>query len=122
MESAKCVRHKIRLVEDRRVTGTRLYCPSPGCDFSYFNGRRSRNLGDLVAKKRRELHIRFDSLWKNPNGPFRGSGYRARQDKAYVWLRKLMRMSIDDCHIGMFDAHQCDEAAKHIAEFIENNK
>lgn len=47
---------------------------------------------------KKEAHKQFDPLWK--------SGLVSRRE-AYQWLAKMMDISIDECHIGMFDIKQC---------------
>lgn len=63
-------------------------------------------LGRLADKKLRALkgktHKYFDAIWKD--------GHMSRKD-AYAWLADAMDISQDECHIGMFDEFDCQEAA-----------
>lgn len=49
---------------------------------------------------KKEAHRQFDPLWK--------SGLLTRKE-AYKWLADQLKISIDDCHIGMFDVSQCQK-------------
>ena len=47
-----------------------------------------------------EAHKQFDPLWK--------SGLMSRKE-AYMWLSNHLNISIEDCHIGMFDVKECQK-------------
>lgn len=47
-----------------------------------------------------EAHKQFDPLWK--------CGLMSRQE-AYVWLASMLHISLEDCHIGMFDVKMCQK-------------
>ena len=51
----------------------------------------------LRAAKQR-AHDAFDPLWR--------SGYMGRR-QAYAWLAEQLGISVDNCHIGMFDLPTC---------------
>lgn len=51
-----------------------------------------------TRRMRKAAHDAFDSLWKK--------GEMSRL-QAYDWLADQLEMPIDKCHIGMFDATQC---------------
>ena len=59
-------------------------------------------LGRLANEKLRtlkaEAHRQFDPIWK--------SGLMSRKD-AYRWLANMLHISLEDCHIGMFDVKMC---------------
>ena len=59
-------------------------------------------LGRLANKELRHAksnaHAAFDPIWK--------SGRRSRK-QAYLWLAKQMNISVNNCHIGMFNIAQC---------------
>lgn len=55
---------------------------------------------DLRSAKRR-AHEWFDPLWK--------AGSMSRR-QAYEWLAGQLGIKVDDCHIGEFDAEQCERA------------
>ena len=64
----------------------------------------STPLGRLANSKLRmaksKAHIAFDPIWKQ--------AYMSRS-KAYIWLSESMGIDTDECHIGMFDEHQCEQ-------------
>ncbi len=49
---------------------------------------------------KKEAHKQFDPLWK--------SGLMTRRE-AYRWLASMLHISIDECHIGMFDVKMCQK-------------
>lgn len=61
-------------------------------------------LGRLANERLRtlkaEAHKQFDPLWK--------SGLMSRKH-AYRWLADMLKISPDECHIGMFDIKQCQK-------------
>lgn len=56
-----------------------------------------------LRAKRRAAHASFDPIWQ--------TGLLSR-GKAYQWLRREMRLSFEDCHIGRFTVEQCAEAVE----------
>lgn len=75
----------------------------PECD-SYVSCHPRTNAakGTLANRYLRGLrldaHKSFDSIWK--------SGYMDRH-AAYRWLSREMSMSLDECHIALFNEEQC---------------
>ncbi len=63
-------------------------------------------LGTLADHALREERKRckpvFERIWKG--------GYMTR-DEAYIWLAASMGIEPSECHFGLFDAVQCQEAA-----------
>lgn len=53
-------------------------------------------------------HKAFDSLWRD-GGMFRND--------AYTWLARELKLHQDDCHIGMFDEHQCAAVVAAVKRF-----
>lgn len=47
---------------------------------------------------KKEAHKQFDPIWK--------SGLMSRRE-AYRWLSNMLNISLEDCHIGMFDIKMC---------------
>lgn len=47
---------------------------------------------------RQEAHKQFDPIWQ--------SGLVSRRD-AYKWLANMLRIDVEDCHIGTFDIKMC---------------
>lgn len=54
--------------------------------------------GELRTAKMK-AHAAFDPLWKD--------GYFRTRTGAYNWLANTLKLSADDCHIGMFDVEMC---------------
>lgn len=73
-------------------------------------------LGRLADKELRNLkialHDEFDSIWK--------SGMMKRKD-AYQWLAGELGITVDDCHIGMFDNEMCRKALKKVIIYTTLN-
>jgi len=54
--------------------------------------------GDKELRLWREFtHYIFDQLWDSAGN----------RKKAYAWLSRILNLSTDKCHIGMFDSDQC---------------
>ena len=67
---------------------------------------------DRITKRARiEAHKVFDQLWKD-NGPM------TRKD-AYSWLRRQMKMTKEECHIGKFDEESCNKIIDFVAEELK---
>lgn len=62
-------------------------------------------------KYRSMLHAQIDPLWQSQER----SKKKAR-GSVYGWLRRLLNMTADECHIGNFNAEQCIEALELIAQ------
>lgn len=78
-------------------------CTNPQCRaFVHCHPGSTTPLGTMansVTRRMRKLaHSVFDPLWK--------CGEMTRGD-AYTWLAEQMGIPHDQCHIGMFDAEQC---------------
>ena len=82
-------------------------------------------LGRLANKKLRELkkeaHFYFDKIaktgyinqiWKEfiPN--------IGNRNKAYLWLSKQMSIDVELCHIGYFDAQQCQQVIAICKQYV----
>lgn len=61
-------------------------------------------LGRLANERlrtlKKEAHRQFDPIWK--------SGLMNRKE-AYKWLASMLKISVEDCHIGMFDIKVCQK-------------
>jgi len=82
--------------------------------------------GTLATKPMREArktaHIVFDELWlelssaypdiARPNAHLRSIARK----RAYAWLAAQLGISVDDCHIGMFDVVRCADVVQIITE------
>ena len=51
------------------------------------------------------LHAKFDKLWLSER-----DRRRARL-RAYAWLRDMLGITKDECHIAMFDRERCARAS-----------
>lgn len=74
----------------------------------------NKALGRLANKDLRRAkvsaHRLFNSLWRRVMSRDQISKSKAR-GKAYKWLAGQMNLLPSECHIGMFSAEQCREAA-----------
>lgn len=63
-----------------------------------------RPLGTPATRDTKDARIRahavFDQLWQ-----YRG----AKRSEAYRWMRKTMKLTIEQAHIGHFTLEQCDQ-------------
>lgn len=79
-----------------------------GCKGSHGAHPDGRPLGspaDAATKKARiQAHRVFDRLWQEHGG----TPPRMTRAQAYVWMRRVMKMSDSDAHIGRFTAEQCN--------------
>lgn len=69
------------------------------------------------AKQR--AHAVFDPYWKVAHDWMQHPAFNktacypgARRRVLYSWLAQQMRISIDACHIGMFDVDQCNQVVE----------
>jgi len=75
----------------------------PKCD-SYVGCHKGTDIpkGRLANSRlryyKKEAHKAFDPIWQ--------SGLMNRRD-SYKWLADMLHISLDDCHIGMFDVKMC---------------
>ena len=60
-----------------------------------------------LRKIRQRVHAQFDPMWQ--------SG-RMTRSEAYQWLAGAMRISTDNCHVGMFNVEQCQTALAILAD------
>lgn len=78
-------------------------CTNPACHaFVHCHPGSTTPLGTMAdsytRRLRKKAHHAFDRLWRN--------GRMTRSD-AYTWLAKRLGIPRDQCHIGLFDAAQC---------------
>lgn len=70
-------------------------------------------LGSLANKPLRTAriatHDKFDQLWHGGAMP---------RWAAYKWLRCMMNMTRDECHIGLFSEGDCKRAIAHVDTFM----
>lgn len=83
-------------------------------------GDGTRPLGRLadasLRSAKQKAHEVFDRLWMNQ------VQRNAARKRAYKELALRMGIKVDDCHIGMFDVTQCQEARGHALKMILNWK
>lgn len=60
---------------------------------------------------RRKLHAIVDPLWQQQDRP-----KKKARGSVYGWLRHVMDMTAEECHIGNFDANTCLRAMRLIRE------
>lgn len=82
------------------------------CDAYVGVHKKSKSpLGTLANKEdrywRKKAHIAFDPLWN--------TGDKMKRSDAYKWLASQMGLTIDECHIAMFDKDMCQKAIKVIS-------
>lgn len=69
------------------------------------DGRPKGTPGDAATRRAREMaHRIFDRIWKEKLVKNRGA--------AYAWMRKTLKLSKAEAHIGDFSAEQCDRLMK----------
>lgn len=75
-------------------------------------------LGTLANKElrnaRQHVHRVFDPLWKK--GMFKGKGGRRL---AYAALARRLGISVDECHVAMFDIEMCRKAYLAVMEMVK---
>jgi hypothetical protein len=66
---------------------------------------------DEDKKYRSLVHAQIDPLWQNQER----SKKRAR-GSVYGWLQRILNLTSDECHIGMWNAEQCKNALEAIKQ------
>jgi len=123
------------------VKKDKLVCPDCGADMVLREGKYGRfygcihypqcegahgihqTTGELLGipanketrKMRIKTHKAFDELWKNAPK----EEQRNRRKEAYELLRRHMKMTKNECHIGNFTIEQCTEVIKICTIIIE---
>ena len=59
-----------------------------------------RVANERLRTLKKEAHRQFDPIWK--------SGLMSRKD-AYKWLADMLKISFEECHIGLFDVKMCQK-------------
>lgn len=81
----------------------------PACKAShgaYNDGRPKGTPGDKETRKARIFaHRVFDRLWKAKGG----EKAAMTRSAAYAWMRKALKLSEAEAHIGMLTAEQCEK-------------
>ena len=88
----------------------------PKCD-SYVGCHRgtTQPLGRMASpelrKAKRAAHEAFDPIWREK----KASNFKKRSEnrkKAYADLAEKLGISVNDCHIGMFDVATCNKVVE----------
>lgn len=86
----------------------------PKCDGYVGTHPDGSPLGRLADKEtiqlRRQLHSTIDPLWQDRTD----RTVKKNRGSVYGWLRRIMGMTPDECHIGNFTADECRKALKQI--------
>ena len=102
LKDATYIYHKKKAKEWGKVWVCANY---PSCN-SYVCCHKGTDLplGRLANERLRclksEAHLQFDVLWK--------SGLMNRRE-AYKWLSDMLKIELEDCHIGLFDIKMCQK-------------
>ena len=75
-----------------------------GCHHNDIRQPKGRLANAELRKMKMAAHRAFDPIWMN--GSWKGSRSRKR-GKAYRMLADKMGITVDKCHIGMFNLDQC---------------
>ena len=71
------------------------------------DGRPKGTLANAELRQARiDAHRAFDPLWQACMR-LRGWGKRRSRTTAYRWLAERLGLTVEECHIGMFDLAQC---------------
>jgi hypothetical protein len=74
-----------------------------------FTGIPLGHMADAPTREaRKSVKNGFNALWNRKGTPF-----KTRTD-AYHWLAGAMKLPVSECHFGMFDIRQCQQAAEAI--------
>jgi len=72
-------------------------CHKSGCG----HGDGTKPLGALANKKLRDMrmmvHRRLDSIWST----------KKERSEIYSWLAEKLNLSLDECHVALFDEATC---------------
>ena len=100
------LRNSSEVYHNNKYYGKMWVCSNfPDCDaYVGCHAGTTIPLGRLANKRlrnlKKEAHRQFDPIWK--------SGLMSRKE-AYRWLADMLRIPIDECHIGMFDIKMCQK-------------
>lgn len=100
MKPPLCPDHGSPLAPSATRFGTRWACVVAGCTVSCWDGDTSTPADAETRALRTRCHDAFDPLWR------RRTRFRSRGE-AYRWLRRAMNLTVDEAHVGRFDAAQC---------------
>jgi len=86
------------------------------------DSKEHKPLGRLANEELREAkkkaHAVFDPLWKRKHVKDSVPKHEARH-AGYSWLASRMEISVNECHIGMFDIHQCQRVVEICKPYTE---
>jgi ssDNA-binding Zn-finger/Zn-ribbon topoisomerase 1 len=89
----------------------------PGCTFAVgCHPHTTKPLGTpanfATRKARKAAHDLFDQTWIGPRA-------RMSRKEAYAWLASRMGLPVEQTHIALFDAAQCQEVITHAQCLLE---
>lgn len=64
---------------------------------------KGRLANEQLRTFKKEAHKSFDPIWR--------SGLMSRRE-AYKWLADMLKIDLEDCHIGMFNIDMCKKVIK----------
>ena len=111
-ENLICPTHNLPMKMCHTQFGDRWNCSVKGCDVSCWSGHTSTPADIRTRKLRNQCHDVFDPLWKN-------GGWS--RETAYSKLAEFMQVSQKDCHIGYFNAEQCERATQWALQQRDNH-
>ena len=65
-----------------------------------------------LRKARNSCKQPFERIWRG--------GLMTRKN-AYRWLASCMGMTADECHFGLFNVEQCEQARRHCEQYLAGN-
>ena len=80
-----------------------------------------------LRKAKMEAHHWFDQIARTDTGVINEVWpvfikKTSNRSKSYLWLSKYLGISVDDCHIGMFDVDMCMRVVEISKLALENHK
>lgn len=105
-----CPTHGHALVAGNTQYGRRYACPEFGCTVVQWAGSTSTPADQPTRAARMKAHAAFDNMWD-----YHVPGSRS---KAYKALSEFMELPPSKCHIGMFDAEQCERVVEFADKFV----
>ncbi len=97
-----CSVHRCKLERSPTRFGARYDCPHKRCTVMCWAGKTSTPADQETRDARIKAHAAFDELWVDS---------RSRRD-LYSLLARAFDIPKSKCHIGMFNARQCEQLIK----------
>jgi zinc-finger-containing domain len=94
------------------LAGKKFYICKPCKAYVGCHSNTENPLGTVanysLRKLRNEAHAIFDPIWRSKT---------LSRSAAYVWMRDKLGLSVDDCHIAMFNPGQCKQLIEAVKNF-----